>query len=466
MIFCPLGETETISASCHFLSIRGTGILLDAGIDPEAEGVAALPDLDIIHNRHDWYADSLLVTHAHHDHIGALPSILQHFPHLKVHMTHATRDLADHVLPASARLQRRRMREGTATSPPLFSEEEVNVYSYLYLAHKLNESFDVTGLRGETPIRATFYNAGHILGSAGSLLTYADEAGTTRRIFYTSDTNLRAQGIIPGGDYPKEKVDVLILESTLGADPDAELTTRRREIERFGRRLKMIIERGGSALVPVFAMGRAQETLAIIHKLKEKGVISSDIPVYSAGGLRAVSDIYDKTRFTTPRIDESFQMYGIEQRRVPKSTAALMNALESPGIFVVSSGMMFERTLSNRLAQLMVEDEKNGILLVGFAREDSPADRLQRSFALGQGSPVILDDDLGPQPLNAFVERFRMSSHSHRRDLIQLVEKLKPEHVILVHGDAPARTWLADNLRFFYPELNVHVPKKGEEIEI
>src|SRR5690625_4569640 len=130
-------------------------------------------------------------------------------------------------------------------------------------------------------------------------------------------------------------------------------------------------------------------------------------------------------------------MYGIEQRRGPKSTAALMNALESPGIFVVSSGMMFERTLSNRLAQLMVEDEKNGILLVGFAREDSPADRLQRSFALGQGSPVILDDDLGPQPLNAFVERFRLSSHSHRRDLIQLEigsTRLNSSHVAISYA--------------------------------
>src|SRR5690625_7165995 len=101
----------------------------------------------------------------------------------------------------------------------------------------------------------------------------------------------------------------------------------------------MIIERGGSALVPVFAMGRAQETLAIIHKLKEKGVIPSDIPVYSAGGVRAVSDTYDKTRGTTPRIDDSFQLYGVEERREPKSTAALMDALESTGIFGVSTGM-------------------------------------------------------------------------------------------------------------------------------
>src|SRR5690625_7172374 len=101
--------------------------------------------------------------------------------------------------------------------------------------------------------------------------------------------------------------------------------------------------------------------------------------------------------------------------------------------------MMFERTLSNRLAQLMVEDEKNGILLVGFAREDSPADRLQRSFALGQGSPVILDDDLWPQPLNAFVERFRMCSHSHRLDVILIDVTIKTEQFHLIYGLAPDR---------------------------
>lgn len=465
MIFSALGETDTISASCHFLLIRGTGIIFDSGVDPEAEGEDSLPDFDMIHNRSDWYADHALITHAHHDHIGSLPVLLQHFPHLKVHMTPATRELADHVLPASARLQKRKLREGSAVHEPLFSEEEVDIYSYLYLAHQLEEPFDVTGLKGDTRIRATFYSAGHILGSAGVLLEYEDE-DAERRVFYTSDTSLRSQTIIPGAEYPEGEIDVLILESTLGADADAELTTRRTEEERFAQALKQIVERGGSALVPVFAMGRAQETLALIHRYKGRGVIPEDVPVFTAGGLRAISDLYDKTRFTTPRLDSGFQVFGVEQRRLPRSATAVANVLAEPGIYVVSSGMMFERTLSNKLAQQLVDNEKNGILLVGYAREDSPADRVLRAYEQGPGTEIVLDDDRGPQPVNAYVDRFRFSSHSHRRDLIALVEQLKPKKIVLVHGETEARQWMADNIRFFYPDIEIHVPGRAEVLEL
>ncbi len=465
MIFSALGETDTISASCHFLLIEGTGIVLDAGVDPEAEGEASLPDFDRIHRRSDWYVDHALITHAHHDHIGSLPVLIQHFPHAMVHMTFATRELADFVLPASARLQKRKLREGSISHAPLFSEEEVDVYSYLYLAHELEKPFDVTGLRGATPVKASFYSAGHILGSAGVLLEFQED-GADRSVFYTSDTNLQSQTILPGADYPEGPIDCLILESTLGADEDAEQATRRMEEERFAESLRIILERGGSALVPVFAMGRAQETLAIIDRYKGRGVIPADVPIYTAGGLRAVSDIYDKLRFTTPRLDAGFQVYGVEQRRLPRSTTALSNLLEEPGIYLVSSGMMFERTLSNKIAQLIVEDEKSGILLVGFAREDSPADRLLRAYEEAPGTPAVIDDEIGPQPVRASVERFRLSSHSHRRDLLGLVERLAPRQVVLVHGDTDARAWMADNIRKSYPEITVHVPSRGEEVEL
>jgi cleavage and polyadenylation specificity factor subunit 3 len=463
MRFIALGETETISASCHFLKIGDSGVVLDSGLDPEAEGVEALPSFDVVHRRSDLYVDHVLITHAHHDHIGSLPVLLQHFPHAKVHMTPATRDLAEFVLPASARLQRRRMREGSAHHEPLFSEEEVDVYGYLYLVHDYNRDFDVSGLKETSPVTAEFFHAGHILGSAGVLLSFEEE-GETRRVFYSSDTSARSQTIIPGADYPEPPIDVLIMESTLGADTETEQTTRRQEEERFASTIREAIARGGSVLVPVFAMGRAQETLALIHRYKKRGVIPEEVPVYTAGGLRAVADVYDRLRFTTPRLDEEFLVFGVTQKRLPRSAAALSNALAQPGIYIVSSGMLFERTVSNKVAQELIEDEKSAVLLVGFAREDSPADRILRAAEEGKGHEAVLDEFRGPQKVNAHVERFRLSSHSHRRDLIQLVETLKPHKVVLVHGDADARVWMADNLRFFYPDLEIHVPQRAEEL--
>ena len=465
MIFVPLGKTEAIGANCYFLKIEGTGILIDAGADPEEDGPDSMPDFGFIHQNSDWYVDHAIVTHAHHDHIGALPVMIQHFPHVMVHMTKATRDLAEVVLPASARLQQRRLREGSSVFDPLFTEEELEVYSYLYLTHDLEKDFDVTGLRGSGKIKARFYSAGHILGAVGVLLTY-EEDGEPRRAFYTSDTNMRPQSIIPGAEYPEPPIDVLFLESTLGADAEAELTTRRTEERKFADALARALARGGAVLIPVFALGRAQEVLALIDRFKRRGDIAAETPVYTAGSMRAFAELYDKTRLSTPRLDPEFQVFDVDQFRLPRKREAQRDALAGPSIHVVSSGMMFERTASNALAQELVEDERNAVLLVGFAREDSPADRILAAAGEGKGTEAVIDTFRGPQPINCEVERFRFSGHSHRRDLIQLVEMLKPRKVVLVHGEEEARTWMSDNITFFHPEIEIVAPKTGRAVEL
>ena len=465
MEFVALGKSEVIGASCLFLRINNTGILLDAGADPDEEGEDSLPRFDLIRNQAGWYADHVLITHAHHDHLGALPVLLREFPHAVVHMTPATRALADLLLPASARLQRKKLREGSSSHDPLFSEEELEMHSYLYLEHDLEQPFSVKGLRESDPIKATFFDAGHVLGSAGVLLEFTEE-NKSRRIFYTSDTNLRPQNIIPGGAYPSAPIDVMILESTLGADPDAELTTRKKETDRLGRSIKEVLERGGTVLIPTFALGRAQEVLNLLDAFKKSGLIDEDIPIYTAGSMRAIADLYDKTRLITPRLDPEFQVFGVHQKRLPRSDRATREALNKPSIHVVGSGMMFERTISNRLAQELVEDKKNAIFLVGYSKDGSPAHRLIDAANEAEGSEVILDPLKGPQPVNCWVERFRFSGHSHRRDLLQIVEKLKPRKILLVHGEEQARNWMADNIAYFYPEIEIVLPQATVPVEV
>jgi len=203
----------------------------------------------------------------------------------------------------------------------------------------------------------------------------------------------------------------------------------------------------------------------VIDRLKREKALPADVPVYTAGTMRAIADLYDRTRFVTPRLDPSFEVFRVEQRRLPRRLEAVRQALAEPAIYVLSSGMMFERSLSNRMAQLLVEDERHAIFLVGFAREDSPAGRLLAAAEAG-ADEIVLDEQRGPQPLRCEVARFRFSGHSHRRDLLRLVERLQPRHVILVHGDEDAREWMADNIRFFYPEVNVWMPRSGEPLEL
>ncbi len=464
MKFLALGDTDGIGASCHFLDLNGSGIALDAGTDPQRDGPDSLPRFDWVGDRADSYVDHTLVTHAHHDHMGSLPVLVRRFPHAMAHMTDATKKLLDILLPASARLQEKRRDRGETTHEPLFTEDELEALHHLYLTHDLGQGFDLTGPKGQSSVTGRFFSAGHILGSAGVELQF-EEWGRDRRVFYTSDTNMQAQTIIPGGEYP-DSTDVLILESTQGAEPEAAATSRPEERDRFRKTLSQVLARGGTALIPVFVMGRAQEILVLLGQLKREGAIPADVPIYTAGSMRAIAGVYDDTRNTTPRVDASDEVYAVDQERVPYESEAKREILEGPGIMVVSSGMMIEPTLSNVLARRMVENEDDAVLLVGHPAEGTPARRLQDAAAEGEGSPVMLADGHGPQPVYCTVERFRFSGHSDRRELLSLVERMTPETVLLIHGDPDAKDWMAEHIKEAHPETEVHRPDWGSVLEV
>ena len=464
MKFLALGDTADIGASCHFLEIGGSGLVLDVGTDPRRDGPDALPRFNWVRDRAQSYVDHAIITHAHHDHMGSLPVLVEEFPHAMAHMTDATKQLLEFLLPASARLQKKRYEKGETSHEPFFTEDELDFLSHVYLTHELQTDFDLTGMSGATPVTGQFYSAGHILGSVGTELRF-EENGNERRLFYTSDTNMQPQSIIPGGEYPST-ADVLILETTLGADEEAEQTSRPEEVQKFRETLSQVIERGGTALIPVFVMGRAQEMLAMLQRLKNEGTIPHDVPIYTAGSMRAIAGIYDDTNKTTPRLDEDFKVFDVEQERVPYSSDAKKDVLEGPGILVVSSGMMFEPTLSNILARRIVENERDAVLIVGYAVEGTPARRLQDAAAEGLGAPVMLADGHGPQPVYCTVERFRFSGHSHRRDLLKIVDHLAPETILLVHGEPAAQAWMQDTIGEAHPDIDVRRPEWGELIEV
>jgi cleavage and polyadenylation specificity factor subunit 3 len=465
MIFTSLGVSEEIGASCHYIKVDGTGILLDAGSDPEREGIESAPDLQHVISNPDWPVDHIVVTHAHHDHLGSLPIVVKMFPHAKVHMSVATRYLADILLPDSARLQRRKLEEGSTSVQPMFTEEDVHACSYLYESHELDTDFDLTGLKGRFSVTGELYDAGHVLGSVGVHISWIED-GKERTLFFSGDTGLRNQTIIPGATYPDDPVDVLLLESTLAADPQAELFDRKGEEKRLGKSMAKVLKRGGVVLMPAFALGRAQEMLALVDRFKTRGIIHEDIPVYTAGMMRAISDAYDKMRFNTPRLNEDFQVFGVKQKRLPRTDGALNEILKKPCILIVGSGMMFERTISNKIAQNLIERENNGVFFVGYAREDSPGALLFEARAKGKGTKVTLSKNRGPQSANCSVERFRFSGHSNRRDLLVMVDMLQPQKIVLVHGEQAAKEWMRDNLRFFYPEIEVHLPAMDEVLEL
>jgi cleavage and polyadenylation specificity factor subunit 3 len=463
MRYLPLGNTREIGASCHYLLIDGVGIVLDAGVDPEQEGRASLPDLRLIRRRGERPVDHVIITHAHHDHMGSLPVLLADHPHARVHLTPPTRLLAETLLPASARLQRRKLSEGSTTEQPIFDVETAEALSYVYEERELGDTFKLPGTKGDTVVKARLYHAGHTLGSASVLLE-----ANGRRVFYTSDIHLADQVLIPGAELPDGPINTLFLETTLGADPEAEQFSRKAEERRLGEAIARVLDRGGSVLIPAFALGRAQEMLALLDHYKRRGIIPDETPIYTTGQQRAVAEIYDRTRTDSPRRNREFEVFGVEQERTPRRDSALAETLHEPCIHVASSGMMFERTLSNALARMMVEDERHGIFFVGFSKEGSPGARLLEAAAAGDGAEIVLDAQEHPeaQKVRAEVERFRFSGHAHRQELVDLAVRMDPKQIVLVHGETEAKEWMLQALAEALPGTEVLAPGHGEEVEL
>lgn len=454
MDFISLGRANDIGASCHYLGVNGSGIILDAGADPNEEGPASLPDFSPIEHHN---VDHVFITHAHHDHIGSIPNLNAKWPMAWLHLTPATRTLTTFMLYASARLQRRKFDEGSSPFRALFDEDDLEDVFDVLCTHDYDQWIDL----GSEHLRAKLHYSGHLLGSAGVLLSTPDH----RRIYYTSDTRSEAQTMIPGAKHPSAPIDVLIMESTLGADPVAETVTRPEEEIRFAQRLSSVLDRGGTVLLPVFMLGRAQEILALLGRFKMQNLIDPETPIYTAGGLREVSRIYDDYRLSTPRIDPDFEVYSVDQQRFPRTRKARNRILNQPGIHVLTSGMMIERTLSHQVAVELLENEKHAIFFVGFSKEDLPAGKLLHAAQSG-AEGMLLSPDRGMQQIGCEVDRFRFSGHAHRRELAALAVELQPKTIILVHGETEAKRWLKQNLREHCPEARILTPSQGERIEV
>lgn len=164
----------------------------------------------------DHEVDAILLSHCHLDHLGALPTAHSYFPQASILMSEASATLAPVMLNHTDAVMGRQHREGAPL--PLYGRDDIDLISYLFQGVKPETDFHVFNLKKwETGLSVQFYDAGHILGASGIL--FESQAG---RVFYSGDTSAHDQEILPGAVYPKGRIDVLILETTLGADPTAE----------------------------------------------------------------------------------------------------------------------------------------------------------------------------------------------------------------------------------------------------
>jgi Cft2 family RNA processing exonuclease len=458
--FLNLTRRTEIGANSYYLEIGGHRLVLDCGMHPKNTGEDALPNLKAIAGRE---IEAILISHAHQDHIGTLPVVMRRFPRVRVFMTEATAEVGNVLLHNSVNVMTRQREEIGEMSYPLFTHRETDRASERWRWCPLRQRISIAGERAsqreKDALTFEFFEAGHVLGSAGILVRAEGQT-----VFYSGDVNFDDQTIMQAAIFPEEKVDALIMECTRGDHAKPAGWTRSGEEQRFAQALVNAFDRGACVLVPVFALGKTQEVLAMLYKFRRQSrMFSGEFPIYIGGLSSKFTDIYDRRAQMTRRQLPRLQLMR-EVAPFILNDETVRDAPLRPGrVYALSSGMMIPKTLSNIFARRLIENPRHSIFFVGYASPQSPAGLLREA---GTGGEVALDPDKPPQRVRCNIEQFQFSAHAMREALIEYAKKISPRKIVLVHGDPSAVKWMRATLSAELPDSEVIVPEPGVELEL
>lgn len=435
------GAAREVTGSCHILRVGGKTVLLDCGLfqgkrkESEVKNrVLPLPVEQI---------DAVVLSHAHIDHAGRLPFLVAQGYRGPIHATPATRDLCAIMLSDSAHIQTKdaeflRKRKGI-TIEPLYEEADVAATMRQMRSVPYDTPFDVV-----PGVRATFTEAGHILGSA-SVLLECTEDGRAVRLVFSGDVGRSGLPIIRD-PAPPRGADVVIMESTYGNRDHAPMEDAR---EQLASVVRETAQRGGRILIPAFAVGRTQEVVYDLHALMKDGRIP-EIPVYidSPLAIEATSvfamhpEIFDTGEEFVRRVHDLFDFPQVHYTRDVEESKAL-NQMRGPMVIVSASGMAETGRIVHHLAN-GAGDPRNTILIVGFQAEHTLGRRIveRRPMIKVHGDEIPLRAEVAV--LNGY------SAHGDRTELTAWLDALRGDaaapRVLLVHGEPEAQDAYAAQL--------------------
>lgn len=442
------GAARTTTGSMHIVDVAGLRILLDCGLyqGHRKEAFERNRTLRVDPST----VDCVLLSHAHIDHSGNLPSLVRAGYRGPIYMTEATRDLCDPMLHDCAFINqhdvtiinRRRQAEGRRLFEPLYLDEDVDRTLSLARGVPYKRAIDLG--RG---VFACFHNAGHILGSSLVEIMARMPNGRYRRLVFSGDLGQPGQPIIPPYDIIPPP-DILMVESTYA---DRDHPPRENVAGRLRDYVDDIVQQRAKLIIPSFSVGRTQQLLFFLNRLRREKKIP-EIPIYVDSPLS-----YKATRVYERHTDcygeaasemlrrglDLFRMPGLQFLQTADQSKAL-NKAEGPMIVIAASGMCEGGRILHHL-QNGVGDPRNIILIVGYQAEGT----LGRRIVQCQSPLKILGEEF---ELRARVHTINaLSAHADRTALKAWVKAMNPEgtvsHVFAVHGEEEKVAAMCEILR-------------------
>ncbi|KAI1796492.1 Metallo-hydrolase/oxidoreductase [Ganoderma leucocontextum] len=467
-----LGAGQEVGRSCCVLQYRGRTIVCDAGVHPAYSGIASLPFVDDL----DWSTvDVLLITHFHLDHAAALTYIMEKTNFRdgkgKVYMTHPTKALHKFMMQDFVRMS-------SSSADTLFTPLEMSI--------SLASIIPVSAHQVITPcpgVTFTPYHAGHVLGACMFLI---DIAGL--KILYTGDYSREEDRHLVKAEIPPIHPDVLIVESTYGVQSHE---PREDKEVRFTNLVHSIIRRGGHVLLPTFALGRAQELLLILDEYWAKHPDLHNVPIYYASSLaRKCMAVYQtyihtmnsnvRTRFA--KRDNPFVFKHITN--VSGTRGWERKIAEGPPCVVLASPGFMTSGPSRELLELWAPDSKNGLIVTGYSIEGTMA-RVS-GYHIRTNGIVVVYPSVRIEILNEPSEITGMKNNTIQRKLSvdyisfsahvdysqnsEFMELVKPQHIVLVHGEATGmgrlKAAMQDRYKSRDEDIKIHTPRNLETLEL
>lgn len=459
-----IGAAHEVTGSCHCLQVCGKNILIDCGME-QGEDAYQNAELPISEAQVDY----VLLTHAHIDHSGLLPLLYSKGFRGQIYATQATADLCDIMLRDSAHIQqfeaewhnRKARRAGMEEIEPMYTMEDAeNVIKY-FVPCAYDTIIDLC-----ENVRIRFSDVGHLLGSA-SIEIWFEENGVKRKIVFSGDIGNTNQPIIKDPQYIKE-ADIVVMESTYG---DRNHGPRINYVEKLTEILQSTFDAGGNVVIPSFAVGRTQEMLYFLRKIKEDRLVKGheNFEVYVDSPLAV-----EATNIFNKNVESCFDEEAMElvQKGInPISFPGLKLTITSdeskeinfdlkPKVILSASGMCEAGRIRHHLKHNLWRKECT-ILFVGYQAVGT----LGRSLLEGASSVKLFGEVID---VKARIEKLDgVSGHADKDGLIKWISSFepKPEKVYVVHGEDKVCEIFAEQLRRDL-EIDAVAPYTGSVYEL